>query len=87
MDDEKFNMILNIIKIIENHSEDRRIMDSCLEIINLWINDFTAEQKSLLLKEFVGMRPGWNEKFEYEAHREEMKSYLGSGAGFFQTYP
>ncbi|MBI5061500.1 MAG: hypothetical protein HZB67_04265 [Candidatus Aenigmarchaeota archaeon] len=87
MDEEKFQLIWNILKVLEKHnSEDPEVVECCLDIIDQWSNDFDAEQKAKILNDFVHFRMKKRydkDIFEEENNRQNMKNFLGSSGWVF----
>ncbi len=87
MNEDKFQLIVNVLKILEKHnSEDPEVIECCLDIIDQWNSEFDAEQKAKILNDFVHFRAGKrysNKRFEEETHRQNMKNFSGASGWVF----
>jgi hypothetical protein len=80
MNTEKFELLMNVVKILEKHSpEDENISACCRDIIDSWDKDMTADQKATILREFLNFRKRhdyYARKFADEDYNQHMKDFL-----------
>jgi hypothetical protein len=84
MDEGKFHLLLDVLKILEKHN-DPEVKESALEIIENFDDSMTDEQKAAVLREFLNFKNHEDEmerrrRFEEEVRRQQMKE------GFFGHY-
>jgi hypothetical protein len=77
MDGSKFNMLLDVLRILEKH-EDPNVVESALEIIDSFNGGLTQDQKAELLKEVLHFKgSSYSEererKFQDEWRKEQMR--------------
>ena len=77
MDDDKFHLLLDVLKIMEKH-EDPNVIESALEIVENYNETMTAEQKAEVLKEVLHMKGHQHEdererKFQAEWKKLQMR--------------
>jgi len=81
MDNEKFELLMNVLNIVEKHNpEDHEIVQCCMDIIDNWDKDMTAEQKSTVLKEFLQFQRKSvlnRSRFADEEYRQQMRNFIG----------
>lgn len=80
MDNDRFQLLVDILKILEKRGpSDPDAMESIIDVIDNFDNDLDAEQRSLILKEFLQFKSKKEEsdrKFEDERHREYLEQSL-----------
>lgn len=80
MDTDKFELLVNVLKILERHNpDDPEIVGCCLDIIDNWDDELTAEQKAAVLKEFLHFKKKKEyerNRFEEEDYRQQMQDFL-----------
>ncbi|MBI2584163.1 MAG: hypothetical protein HYW25_05830 [Candidatus Aenigmarchaeota archaeon] len=73
MQEDKFNMMVGILKILEKKS-DPRVSESVLEIIDSYDDYLTPDQKARILDDFLKYRNGQKmvvSDAEHEKHMED----------------
>ena len=77
MEDEKFKMLMNILKILEKN-DSTEVAESVLDVIDNFDESFSADQRSEILKEFLHFRKHKEVTLDYkqESYREGFEEFI-----------
>src|SRR3990172_5225046 len=78
MDESKFRVLIDVLRVLEKNSTPE-IVESVMQIIDHYENDLTMEQKTRVLKEFLGFKKREDDKrkkFEEEQTKQKMQQFM-----------
>ena len=78
MNEEKFHMLIDVLKVLEKHRGENT-QDSIIEIIDIYDEQLSNDQKASVLREFLEFKKRTEEKtrrFTEHADRTRMEEFM-----------
>ena len=77
MEDEKFGLLMNVIKVLEKNGS-KEVIDSAIDLIDYFDEDFSSDQRSEILKEFFHFQKHKSQKLDYdkESYKDGFERFI-----------